>query len=48
MGLPGSRGRERRVLEGPRLMPNKCIKFAPVGRPTRKSEALLLAAYARR
>jgi len=27
---------------------NKCIKFAPFGRPIRKSEALLLSAYAQR
>jgi hypothetical protein len=30
------------------MRPKKCMKFAPVGRPTRKSEAPLLAAYARR
>jgi hypothetical protein len=28
--------------------PNKRVKYAPYGRPTRKSEALLLAAYAQR
>lgn len=29
-------------------MANKRVKYAPFGRPTSKSEALLLAAYARR
>jgi len=29
-------------------MPNKCMKFARKARPTRKSEALLLSAYAQR
>gem|GEM_PF-2427108 len=29
-------------------MPNQRIKFAPFGRPIRKSEALLLSAYAQR
>jgi hypothetical protein len=28
--------------------PNKRVKFVPFGHPTRKSKALLLAAYARR
>jgi hypothetical protein len=28
-------------------MPNRCMEFAPAGRPTRKSDALLLAAHAR-
>jgi hypothetical protein len=30
------------------MKPNKCIEFAPVGRPTRKGDAPLLAAHARR
>ncbi len=30
------------------VISNKCIKFAPSGRPIRKSEALLLSAYAQR
>ena len=30
------------------MSPNKCVKFAPFGRPIRKSEALLLSAYAQR
>ena len=29
-------------------MPNKCIEFPPVGRPTRKVRRALLAADARR
>jgi hypothetical protein len=31
-----------------KLAPNKCLKFARRARPTRKSEALLLSAYAQR
>jgi hypothetical protein len=30
------------------LRPNQPIKFTPSGRPTRKSEALLLSSYSRR
>jgi hypothetical protein len=30
------------------MQPNKRFEFAPYGRPTRKSEALLLAAQAHR
>ena len=30
------------------MQPSKHIKFAPFGRPTRKSDAHLLAAYVRR